>query len=117
MSQVRGGTDVTPPGAAPAVSTALAAVRRAGTVVQVGILPADKIAVNLEPLVSREVRYLGTFRFDNEIDQAITMPAAHPAIGKAITRVIDTKNNDEAHGAARNSQESGKVVVSLWLDD
>ena len=104
-------------GAAPAVSTALAAVRRAGTVVQVGILPADKIAVNLEPLVSREVRYLGTFRFDNEIDQAITMLAEHPEIAKVITHVIDADNIVEAFETARNSQESGKVVVSLWLDD
>ena len=104
-------------GVAPAVSQALAAVRRAGTVVQVGILPADKIAVNLEPLVSREVRYLGTFRFDNEIDQAIAMLAEHPEMAKVITHVIDADNIVEAFETARNSQESGKVVVSLWLDD
>ena len=104
-------------GVAPAVSQALAAVRRAGTVVQVGILPADKIAVNLEPLVSREVRYLGTFRFDNEIDQAIAMLAEHPEIAQVITHVIDADDIVDAFETARNSQESGKVVVSLWLDD
>lgn len=104
-------------GVAPAVSQALAAVRRAGTVVQVGILPADKIAVNLESLVSREVRYFGTFRFDDEIDQAVTMLAEHPEIAKVITHVIDADDIVEAFQTARNSQESGKVVVSLWLDD
>ena len=102
-------------GVAPAVTTALAAVRRAGTVVQVGILPANAISVNLEPLVSREVRYLGTFRFDDEIDQAITMLAEHPEIGQVITHVIDAEHIVEAFETARNSQESGKVVVSLWL--
>lgn len=104
-------------GVAPAVNQALAAVRRAGTVVQVGMLPADKIAVNLEPLVSREVRYLGTFRFDDEIDQAIELLAEHPEIAKVITHVIDADHIVEAFETARNSQESGKVVVSLWLDE
>ncbi|MFT3861174.1 L-idonate 5-dehydrogenase [Micropruina sp.] len=124
---LKAGVDEVPPlaydvvfecsGVAPAVNQALGAVRRAGTVVQVGILPADKIAVNLEPLVSREVRYLGTFRFDNEIDQAIAMLADYPQIAKVITHVIDADRIVEAFETARNSQESGKVVVSLWLDD
>jgi len=104
-------------GVAPAVTTALAAVRRAGTVVQVGILPANAISVNLEPLVSREVRYLGTFRFDDEIDQAITLLAEHPEIGQVITHVIDADHIVQAFETARNSQESGKVVVSLWLEE
>ena len=104
-------------GVAPAVSQALSAVRAAGIVVQVGILPAEPIAVNLAPLVSREVQYLGTFRFDDEIDQAITLLAANPSIGKVVTHVIDAEHIIEAFETARNSQESGKVVVSLWLDD
>lgn len=104
-------------GVAPAVSQALAAVRRAGTVVQVGMLPGAPITVNLEPLVSREVRYLGTFRFDDEIDQAITLLAEHPEIANVITHVIDAEHIVEAFETARNSQESGKVVVSLWLDE
>lgn len=103
-------------GVAPAVSQALAA-RRAGTVVQVGMLPGEPITVNLEPLVSREVRYLGTFRFDDEIDQAIAMLAEHPKIGQLITHVIAADDIVTAFNTARNSQESGKVVVSLWLDD
>ena len=92
-------------------------MRAAGIVVQVGILPAEPIAVNLAPLVSREVQYLGTFRFDDEIDQAITLLAANPSIGKVVTHVIDAEHIIDAFETARNSQESGKVVVSLWLDD
>src|SRR5690606_8991353 len=59
--------------AAASVTTAIAAVRRAGIVVQVGILPDEQIAVNLGPLVNKEVQYRGTFRFDDEITAAVDL--------------------------------------------
>ncbi len=104
-------------GVAPAVSQALAAVRRAGTVVQVGMLPGRRDRGEPGAAGLREVRYLGTFRFDDEIDQAIELLAEHPEIAKVITHVIDADHIVEAFETARNSQESGKVVVSLWLDE
>ena len=104
-------------GVAPAVTQALAAVRRAGTVAQVGMLPNEAVGVNLAPFVSKEVTFKGCFRFDDEIDAAIDLLAAHPEVARVITHVIPADRVLEAFDIARNSQESGKVVVSLWLDN
>lgn len=103
-------------GVAPAVTSALAAVRRGGTVAQVGMLPDRPIQVNLAPFVSKEVAFLGCFRFNDEIDEAITMLAEHPEIAGVITHVVPADDVVRAFETARDSQESGKVIVSLWND-
>ncbi len=86
-------------------------------VAQVGMLPNEAVGVNLAPFVSKEVGYHGCFRFDDEIDEAVDLLAANPGIADVITHVIPASRALEAFETARNSQESGKVVVSLWLDD
>jgi L-idonate 5-dehydrogenase len=91
-------------------------VRRAGTVAQVGMLPDQPVGVNLAPFVSKEVTFTGCFRFDDEIDEAIELLAAHPEIAQVITHVVPVDRVQEAFDIARDSQQSGKVVVSLWLD-
>ena len=50
-------------------------------------------------------------------DEAIDLLAAHPEVARVITHVIPADRVLEAFDIARNSQESGKVVVSLWLDN
>lgn len=104
-------------GVAAAISPALAAVRRAGTVVQVGMLPNEKVGINLAPFVSKEVTYLASFRFDDEIDEAIRLLADNPRIASVITHVVPADRAVDAFKIAQDSQASGKVVVSLWLDD
>lgn len=101
-------------GVAAAVTSAIAAVRRAGTVAQVGMLPDEARPINLAPFISKEVTYLGCFRFDDEIDEAIDLLARHPAMAGIITHVIEADHITDAFATARDSQESGKVVVSLW---
>ncbi len=104
-------------GAAPAVSPALSAVRRAGTVVQVGMLPNEMVGVNLAPFVSKEVTYVGTFRFNDEIDDAVALLDAHPAIASIITHVIPADDAVAAFETARDSRISGKVLVDLWSSE
>lgn len=105
-------------GAAPSITTAMRAVRKAGTVTQVGMLPDENIGVNLAPFVSKEVTYKATFRFDDEIDAAITTLAQNPSIASIITtHVIPAQRAVDAFAVAKDSQVSGKVVVSLWLDE
>jgi L-idonate 5-dehydrogenase len=98
------------------VSAVLGAVRRAGIVVQVGMLPNEARPVNLAPFVSKEVQYRGSFRFNTEIDEAIALLAAHPHIQRVITHVVSASNVTEAFAVANDSQLSGKVLVSLWQD-
>jgi L-idonate 5-dehydrogenase len=95
------------------ISTALRAVRAGGTVVQVGMLPGEPRPVNLAPFISKEVRYLGAFRFRDEIDQAIALLAAEPGIERALTHEFALTDADEAFATARDSERSGKVVFAL----
>lgn len=95
------------------ISTALKAVRPGGTVVQVGMLPDDPRPVNLAPFISKEVRYLGAFRFRDEIDRAVELLAATPVIESALTHEFAVTDADEAFTTARDSQRSGKVVFAL----
>jgi L-idonate 5-dehydrogenase len=95
------------------ISTALKAVRPGGTVVQVGMLPDDPRPVNLAPFISKEVRYLGAFRFHEEIDRAVQLLAENPVIETALTHEFALTDAEEAFATARDSQRSGKVVFAL----
>ncbi len=100
-------------GAAPAVTTAIAAVRRRGTVVQIGMLPNEPRAINLAPLVAKEATLVGAFRFLDEIDEALALLASRPDIESVITHEFPAGAAQAAFETARRSDESGKVVVSL----
>jgi L-idonate 5-dehydrogenase len=100
-------------GVARAISGALIAVRRAGIVVQVGMLSAGNHEIAIAPLVAKEVQLRGTFRFKDEIDQAIILLAENPWIGGAITHIFKVEQAKEAFEMAKNSQESGKVLIEL----
>lgn len=101
-------------GVAPSVSTALRAVRIAGTVVQVGMVPNEPRPINIAPFISKEVRWYGTFRFKDEIDRAIALLDEHPEIEQVVTHEIAADDVVEAFATARDSQASGKVIVSVW---
>ncbi len=100
-------------GAAPAISAALAAVRRRGTVVQVGMVPNEPKPLNIAPLISKEVALLGVFRFHDEIDDAVRLLAQHPQIEAVITHVLPVDDAVRAFEIAKDSTASGKVVVEL----
>ncbi|MTE22814.1 L-idonate 5-dehydrogenase [Microbacterium sp. ZXX196] len=100
-------------GAPVAISAAGVAARRRGVVVQVGMVPNEPIGVNLAPFISKEIALRGAFRFRDEIDEAIRILAADPRVGDVVTHVIDVAEVDRAFELARDSRQSGKVVVSL----
>ncbi|WP_413354687.1 L-idonate 5-dehydrogenase [Microbacterium sp. 1P06AB] len=100
-------------GAAPAVSSAIAAVRRRGTVVQIGMLPNQPVGVNIAPLISKEATLTGAFRFLDEIDEAIEVLRRRPEIEAVITHEFRPDAAVEAFETARRSAESSKVVVAM----
>jgi L-idonate 5-dehydrogenase len=100
-------------GAPAAISAAGAAVRRRGTVVQVGMLPNEPRPVNLAPFISKEVALLGAFRFLDEIDDAVALLDARPELEQIVTDVLPLERAVEAFELARDSRRSSKVVVSL----
>jgi L-idonate 5-dehydrogenase len=91
----------------------LIATRRAGVVVQVGNLPDAIRPVNLAPLVSKELQLRGTFRFNDEIDAAITLLDQNPQIEQVITHVLPIEDVDQAFAVAADSEASGKVLVEV----
>lgn len=99
-------------GAAPAVTSAIAAVRRRGTVVQIGMLPDDPRPINLAPLVAKEATLVGAFRFLDEIDEALALLLARPEIEGVITHEFAPADVVTAFETARRPADSGKVVVT-----
>ena len=100
-------------GVARAISGALTSVRRAGIVVQVGMLGAGNHEIAIAPLVAKEIQLRGTFRFKDEIDLAVKLLAENVWISSAITHTFAPDQAVEAFAMAKNSQESGKVLIEF----
>jgi len=103
-------------GVAASVSTALRSARVGGTVVQVGMVPNEPRPINIAPFIAKEIRWYGTFRFNDEIDRAVELLTAEPRIEDVVTHVFDADDLDEAFATARDSEVSGKVLVAVWPD-
>ncbi|MDZ5077810.1 zinc-binding dehydrogenase [Nesterenkonia sp. HG001] len=101
-------------GATAAIGSVLQAVRPAGVVVQVGMVPAEPRPVDLSPFIAKEVRYVGTFRFHEEIDAAISLLARRPQIEAVITHELPPEDPEGLFSAARDSASSGKVISAPW---
>lgn len=101
-------------GAPAALGGVLHAVERGGTVVQVGNLPGTATPVVLGDLVSREVSWLGSYRFDDEITDAVAAMADGLDVGPLITHtygIADAKAAIET--AADRNSGSSKVLINL----
>ena len=99
-----------------AISSTIRAVRLGGRIAQIGMLPAGAQPVELASYISKEISMHGCFRFDDEIDRAIELLAAHPEVDAALTHEMPAETAGEAFAVAKDSDASGKVLVSLWAD-
>ena len=101
-------------GAAAALGAVLHATVRGGTVVQVGNLPGKAVAATLGDLVTREISWIGSYRFDDEITDAV----AAMENGLDVTPLITHRYpiNEAAQAitvAADRNSGSGKVLLKL----
>ncbi|WP_136053891.1 L-idonate 5-dehydrogenase [Microbacterium sp. K24] len=96
-----------------ALTQAVRAARRAGTIVQVGMLPNAEIGVNLAPVLAKELTIRGAFRFSTEIDDAVRMLAESDALDSVISHVVPASDAVQAFELARDSSASAKVLLSL----
>lgn len=104
-------------GALPAINAAIRAVRRAGVVAQLGMLPSGRQPFDLASVISKEVQVRGSFRFRDEVDEAILLLAANPGIAGVVTHEYAAEEAEDAFAMARDSAASGKVLVRLWGAD
>ncbi|PCE15749.1 L-idonate 5-dehydrogenase [Microbacterium sp. SZ1] len=96
-----------------ALTQAVRAARRAGTVVQVGMLANAEIGVNLAPMLAKELTIRGAFRFSTEIDDAVAMLAESDSLDAVISHVLPASDAVQALELARDSSASAKVLLSL----
>ncbi|MBB3157268.1 L-idonate 5-dehydrogenase [Microbacterium proteolyticum] len=96
-----------------ALTQAVRAARRAGTVVQVGMLPDAELGVNLAPMLAKELTLRGAFRFSTEIDDAIAMLASTDTLDAVVSHVVPATDAVSAFATARDSSASAKVLLSL----
>lgn len=96
-----------------ALTQAVRAARRAGTVVQVGMLANAEIGVNLAPMLAKELTIRGAFRFAAEIDDAVAMLAESDALDSVISHVLPASDAVQAFELARDSSASAKVLLAL----
>jgi L-idonate 5-dehydrogenase len=60
-------------GAPPALRQVFGLVRRGGTIIQIGTLGAEDVALPANQLMVNEIRFIGSFRYANVFDEAIRL--------------------------------------------
>ena len=101
-------------GAPAAIGPVLRATARGGTVVQVGNLPGEPAPAALGDLVTREITWIGSYRFADEITDALTALAGGLDITPLITHTYPLTRAAEAlEAAADRTTGSSKVLLRL----
>ena len=100
-------------GASVAIGSVLAAVRRRGVMVQLGMFPPGPRPAELSALVAKEIDWRGAFRFDTEFDESIALLARSAALDPVITHSFPMSEAVTAMDVAADSASSGKVVLRL----
>jgi L-idonate 5-dehydrogenase len=99
------------------LASAILGAARGGTVVMVGLLPSGPQPVLISLAITRELDLKGSFRFNDEIDHVITALADGSLfVDPVITHDFPVSQALEAFDVARNSAESGKVLLSFGTE-
>ncbi|MBZ4014759.1 L-idonate 5-dehydrogenase [Streptomyces purpurogeneiscleroticus] len=101
-------------GAAAALGPVLRATARGGTVVQVGNLPGAAVPAALGDLVTREITWIGSYRFVEEIDDALLAMHQGLDVSPVISHRFGIDRAAEALAvAADRTSGSSKVMLRL----
>ncbi|MBO1269873.1 L-idonate 5-dehydrogenase [Arthrobacter cavernae] len=85
-----------------------------GKVVMVGLLPSGPQPVFISLAITRELELLGSFRFNDEIDEVIAaLSDGSLFVDPVVTHEFTLDRGLEAFEVARNSAESGKVLLDF----
>ena len=101
-------------GVAATLGAVIAATRRGGTLVQVGNLPGGDVSATLGNIVTREIEYRGSYRFVDEITDAVAQMARGLDVNPLMTHEFELADAAEAFAvAADRSTGSSKVMLKL----
>lgn len=96
------------------LASAVKGAVRGGKVVMVGLLPSGPQPVLISLAITRELELLGSFRFNEEIDEVIRALADGSLfVDPVVTHAFPLARGLEAFEVARNSAESGKVLLDF----
>ncbi|MDR1851413.1 MAG: L-idonate 5-dehydrogenase [Propionibacteriaceae bacterium] len=101
-------------GAAGALGGVLHAVERGGTLIQVGNLSISPVTAVLGDLVTREIDWLGSFRFINEMDDAIRFMSEGLDLTPVMSHTFPLDQAVEAFETAMDPN-SGSCKIMLEL--
>lgn len=87
---------------------------RGGRIVMVGLLPSGEQPTLISLAITRELELVGSFRFNDEIDEVLGALADGTLdVSAVVTHEYDVNDALGAFETARNSAESGKVLLKF----
>ncbi|TDC15432.1 L-idonate 5-dehydrogenase [Streptomyces sp. 8K308] len=100
-------------GAPAALGAVLRATARGGTLVQVGNLPGTPAPAELGSLVTREITWIGSYRFVEEIDDALRAMRDGLDVSPVISHRFPMADAATALTVAADPTAGGKVLLRL----
>ena len=96
------------------LASAVQGAARGGKVVMVGLLPSGPQPVLISLAITRELELLGSFRFNDEIDEVVSALADGSLfVDPVVTHTFTLDQGLEAFEVARNASVSGKVLLDF----
>ncbi|AIY00736.1 sorbitol dehydrogenase [Arthrobacter sp. PAMC 25486] len=96
------------------LASAISGATRGGRVVMVGLLPSGAQPVAISLAIVRELELVGSFRFNDEIDEVIAALADGSLfVDPVVTHEYALRDGLEAFEMAKNSAVSGKVLLNF----
>jgi L-idonate 5-dehydrogenase len=96
------------------IASAIRGATRGGRVVMVGLLPSGEQPMLVSLAITRELELVGSFRFNDEIDEVIAALANGSLEASAVvTHEFHVADALEAFAVAKDSSVSGKVLLSF----
>lgn len=101
-------------GTARGLASAVRGVMRGGRVVMVGLLPPGEQPVPISLAIARELELVGSFRFNDEIDEVIrALAEGRLDIAPVVTHEFSFDRALEAFEVAKDAARSSKVLLSF----
>ncbi len=96
------------------LASAMKGVARGGRVVMVGLLPSGEQPVPISLAITRELELVGSFRFNDEIDEVIAALAdGSLVVDPVITHEFAVEDAVAAFTTAKDPSQSGKVLLKF----
>jgi L-iditol 2-dehydrogenase/L-idonate 5-dehydrogenase len=96
------------------LASAIRGAMRGGKVVMVGLLPSGDQPVPISLAITRELELVGSFRFNNEIDDVLAALADGSLyVDPVVTHEFPSTQAIEAFDLAKDPTRSGKVLISF----